>query len=329
MRKMKKKEELEYESPLVSVIMPVYNSPDLFASIDSILKQKYHRMELLIIDDCSVSFDVNEVENYIMNNNSGNIVDIYVDRHKENLGTVKTMNELFKMSRGEYIFTLACDDLYYDEDVIGEWVTEFERTGADFITSKRECFDYEFNDSLGIKPERKQIRWIRILPPSILYKKMIPCNFIFGCCTARSKKSIDFIGYYDERYRIIEDYPFYLKILRQGYRIFFWNRLTVKSRAGGVSESNRKNPFYVLEENKIFINEVMPYEKHTRRVLKKYYMYSRERNSKSKYETLREKWEGNQLMLDIVFIRFNIVKCLTNPRYVICQLKKRKERHIV
>lgn len=91
--------------PLVSVLMPVYNGEKYLAeAIDSILKQTYTNIELLILDDGS-------------SDNSGAIVNSYDDdrikyqTNGRNLGIVATRNKLLTFAKGDYIAIHDCDDL--------------------------------------------------------------------------------------------------------------------------------------------------------------------------------------------------------------------------
>ena len=42
---------------LASVLIPSYNSPDLKGAVQSVLDQDYPKIEIILIDDCSSSFD--------------------------------------------------------------------------------------------------------------------------------------------------------------------------------------------------------------------------------------------------------------------------------
>ncbi|MFC1461553.1 glycosyltransferase, partial [Verrucomicrobiota bacterium] len=41
--------------PMISIIMPVYNSRWLTQAVDSVLNQSYRHFELILVDDCSTS----------------------------------------------------------------------------------------------------------------------------------------------------------------------------------------------------------------------------------------------------------------------------------
>lgn len=306
--------QINDNNPLVSIVMPVYNSPDLFASIDSVLSQTYPNIEFLMLDDCSKSFDKEVIKKYIAENSHENIKRYFVEVHSVNLGTVKTMNELFRLSSGEYVYTLACDDIFFDNDVIRDWTDEFIRSKADFITAKRECVSFDLKESLEIQPGKKQRRWLGLLPPKLLYRKIIPENFIFGCCTARSRKSFCSVGLLDERYKLIDDYPFYLSILRRGVPVHFYDRIVVKYRAGGVSNPQNVNDFYLSESDEIMENEVFPFVD-SRKIR---YRYSRWKDSVkgiSEYDFLREKWKDYRLVSDLIFLRFNLGKMIKDFNY--------------
>ena len=99
-------------SPIVSVIVPVYNEEKhLPRCIDSVLNQTYYNIELLLINDGS-------------SDNSGIICDEYASNdnrvrvfHKENGGVSKARNWGIHHSTGEWILFLDSDD-YLMNDAI-------------------------------------------------------------------------------------------------------------------------------------------------------------------------------------------------------------------
>ena len=90
---------------LVSIIMPVYNLEKYIASsIQSILKQTYSNIELIIVDDCSTD-------------NSYEIARTFKDerirlfRNSENRGVVYSRNFAISKAKGVYIALNEGDDI--------------------------------------------------------------------------------------------------------------------------------------------------------------------------------------------------------------------------
>lgn len=91
--------------PLVSVIMPLYNSEKYISdAINSILKQSLENFELLILNDGSSDSGAKVVKNF-----KDPRLDIIT--HAENKGLVSSLNELIKISRGKYIARMDADDI--------------------------------------------------------------------------------------------------------------------------------------------------------------------------------------------------------------------------
>lgn len=98
--------EREGKSPLVSVIVPVYNvSRYLKECVDSILNQTYRNLELILVDDGSTD-------------GSGDLCDFYATQdsrvrviHKVNGGVSSARNVGLEAVSGEYISFVDGDDL--------------------------------------------------------------------------------------------------------------------------------------------------------------------------------------------------------------------------
>ena len=94
---------------LVSVILPVYNVEDYLSTcLDSILKQSYKELEIIVVDDGATDA-------------SGEIADAYTQKdsrvkviHKENGGVASARNTGLKVAKGDFIVFVDPDD----------WVTE-------------------------------------------------------------------------------------------------------------------------------------------------------------------------------------------------------------
>ena len=87
---------------MISIILLSYNSGDyLYEAIDSILKQDYPLIELIVSDDGSKNFEEEKLRKYIDDNARDNITYSIIHR-KKNIGTVKNINNALAVSKGEY-----------------------------------------------------------------------------------------------------------------------------------------------------------------------------------------------------------------------------------
>lgn len=94
-----------HNTPLVSVIMPVYNSEKhLKEAIDSILNQTYKNIELIVIDDGSVDNSIKIIKNI----KSDKIVFL---KNERNIGVSATRNKGFSIAKGKYIALMDSDDI--------------------------------------------------------------------------------------------------------------------------------------------------------------------------------------------------------------------------
>ncbi len=93
----------------ISIILSNYCSEEyLNEAIESVFKQDYTNIELIITDDGSPNFKKSTVEKYIKENKTTNISDVKYVINKENIGTVKTFNKALKEATGEYIRKERC-----------------------------------------------------------------------------------------------------------------------------------------------------------------------------------------------------------------------------
>ncbi|MBY6686564.1 glycosyltransferase [Rhodococcus sp. BP-149] len=94
-------------SPLVSVIMPVFNGAlNMTEAIDSILAQTYSAWELLIVDDASTDNSLEIARRYEEADSR-----IKVIKMEQNSGSGTARNLAIDMSTGEYLAVMDADDV--------------------------------------------------------------------------------------------------------------------------------------------------------------------------------------------------------------------------
>ncbi len=97
------------EEPLVSVVMPFYNSERfLKEAVDSVLGQTYRNWELLLVDDGSTDSSRGIAENLMTLRPN----QIYVLEHPGHRGLPASRNLGIEQARGEYIASLDSDDAW-------------------------------------------------------------------------------------------------------------------------------------------------------------------------------------------------------------------------
>lgn len=248
------------ERPLITCFIVTYNNfKAVYGALDSILQQTYPRIELAIFDDCSEHFPEKEIKTYICDHKRENIENVIIHRNLKNQGTVKNLNAVIQCTHGKYLLDIGTDDSFFNEQVCKKVVDIFERTGAYAVTCYKEVIDSS-GKRIAITPRKRNAERMKHASTEELYKMVAMGIAIAGIGTFYARKVFDEIGGFDETYRLQEDGPFFLKMLRSGYRIQFTDLLAVKYKLGdGVSSSRELNPDLKKDMNTMMQKEVLPY----------------------------------------------------------------------
>ena len=102
----KLKKYKKYNVPKISIISPVYNSEKyLLKFLRSVQNQNFIKIELILVDDCSIDKSVNIIENYQLQDER-----IILLKNKSNKGTFVSRNTGILFSKGKYIILPDPDD---------------------------------------------------------------------------------------------------------------------------------------------------------------------------------------------------------------------------
>jgi glycosyltransferase involved in cell wall biosynthesis len=207
-------------NPLVSIIIPAYNKADLtLRTVDSVLRQTYQPLEILVVDDGSQDNTRQKLERY------PGIRYFY----KENGGACSARNFGIKQSRGEFLGFLDCDDLYYEEKVAKSVAflqanpdVGFVHTAASFIDRADHVVD-EYSH-----PQSKKGGHIT--------SRLILGNFICNSTAIIRRDILNEAGFFDESIFMPADWD-------------LWLRLSEKARVGYLDTPLSK---YRVTDNYIF-----------------------------------------------------------------------------
>lgn len=124
-------------SPIVSIIMPVYNAEKfIYEAAMSTLNQSYRDIELIVVDDGSTDNSIAKLSG--INDERLRII------HQLNQGANVARNRGLAEARGEYVKFLDADDIFYP-DAIEKQVKEMQSLGENEIVFG----DFNFIDEDG------------------------------------------------------------------------------------------------------------------------------------------------------------------------------------
>jgi teichuronic acid biosynthesis glycosyltransferase TuaG len=137
--------------------MPYYNKKNYFLkSINSVLKQTYINLEILIVYDDQNRDDLEYIESCIKNDSRVKII-----LNENNKGAAHSRNKAISIARGEYIAFLDCDD-YWETNKIEIQLNFMLTHGYDFSHTTYQVINYE----------EKIVRIIRA-QETLKYKKLL------------------------------------------------------------------------------------------------------------------------------------------------------------
>ncbi len=95
------------ETPIVSVIVPVYNAADFIArTLDSLINQTLDNIEIVCVDDGSTDDSLKILKKYAKNDKRIKV------HHQQNAGVATARNTGLKYATGKYIMWCDSDDTY-------------------------------------------------------------------------------------------------------------------------------------------------------------------------------------------------------------------------
>lgn len=189
--------------PLVSVIVPTYNRPDLLVrAVKSIRSQTYRNIEIIVVNDGGV-----DVENIV--GWAGNDTNLTYVRHGRNRGLAAARNSGLRVAMGEIIAYLDDDDLF-----LPEHVATLVRT----LQTGDKPFAYTEAEYVLEVPEFGQMKECQRAKPysNIPYskKRLHISNYIPVNTWGHWKFILDKVGYFDETLDNHEDWEFLLRCSR-------------------------------------------------------------------------------------------------------------------
>lgn len=245
--------------PLVTTVVLSYKKFDkLYDALLSIMKQDYPNIELIVSDDASDNFPVEEITKFINKNKKPNIKNVKIITNDKNVGTVKNINNAFKNGSGKYFIGLPGDDIFFDNFVISKIVKRFLETNYPIISCRRLKSTEEKLLPLRLMPSEEYLKNIEKLDTSSKQYRAFGVGRYFemasGSATYFSKEHFDEWGYFDEKYKLWEDGPFYAQYTRAGKVIpTAYDIISIRYREGGVSGSS-PHPM-MIKDYQTFIKE--------------------------------------------------------------------------
>lgn len=176
-------------NPLISLIVPVYNSEkDLRKCLDSIINQTYRNLEIILIDDGS-------------KDSSGAICDEYAAKdsrivcvHQPNGGVSKARNEGARRAHGEYIHFPDSDD-YLEPDTYDYLLTLLEKHHCDAVN-----FEYFVTTSTNETVHKLSDEYYGLFPTAEAHR-IILSGEPFCWNKIYSKRLIEGLLFHEDIYR--------------------------------------------------------------------------------------------------------------------------------
>ena len=227
--------------PSISVVVLTYNSAQFVTdTLESIARQTLQDFEIIVADDCSSDDTVSICEEWL--NHHPNIksrTQIIVP--EKNTGTAGNCNRGIRASVGKWIKLIAGDDILL-ENCLHDNLQFCTDSNAEICFSKMQLVNMD-GQPMQDDPEyaamlERFFEKSKAEKRAVYYRNPIflnvPTEFF-------SRKLFDTVNGFDERIPLLEDQPFFFRVLDAGFDLYFMEKYTVKYRRHEGSVINNNN----------------------------------------------------------------------------------------
>lgn len=151
-KELQRTHTFEYQ-PLISVVVPVYRTPETFLRemIESVLNQTYQRLELCLADGSGSAGSAEEIAREYVKRDAR----VHYRKLPENKGIAGNTNEAVNMASGDYITVLDHDDLLEEHALfeIVRWFQEHPDTDMLYTDEDKVTYDSQTFFQPHFKPD--------------------------------------------------------------------------------------------------------------------------------------------------------------------------------
>ncbi len=233
--------------PEITILLPVYNGDKyLKKAIESILKQTFSNFEFIIVNDGSTDNSLEIIKSF-------NDPRIKIINNKKNLGLIKSLNIGLEQAKGRYIARLDADDIALENRLEKQYNYLEKNKNVTLIGGGAEIINNEG------KYVRKKLP-ITDFDQIKFWALFIGNPFLHSSIFFR-KKDINSINGYSHKYKHVEDYDLYLRLIKNGYKIINLPEIFIKYRIHNQSIGQSKDSKKEQDANvkKIIFNNINNY----------------------------------------------------------------------
>lgn len=222
---------------LVSILIITYNSSKyILDALESAKCQDYKNIELVISDDCSSDNTVIICREWLQKNHHY-FKRCIIDQGSINKGVPANCNKGIRRCKGEWIKIIAGDDILKPNCI--ESLVKLITDQKDIIVGRMQEFYFSCGEKLMGQIFPLDDRMLFFKKNSNRQHKILLLNsFNFSPAAIIRKSLFNKVGYYDEKYTLIEDLPFWIKVTGLGIRIYSCDDIVVEYRINQQSLSN-------------------------------------------------------------------------------------------
>ena len=223
---------------IVSVAVISYNAEHTIEeTLDSILNQDYgaRNIELIVSDDASRDKTVAVTKEWLARNGHS-FHKVEFISNKLNGGVSRNCNIAWRASTSEWIKSIAADDILLPHCLSLNLGFVEGCDDCNVVFSKMRWF----GSVERVTPDPSQLSLFE-LSALQQYKSLRFGSCNFAPTAFIRKKALESVGYADERFRNIEDLPLWLRFTKNGYKLCFFDRVTVNYRvSNSISKSSSR-----------------------------------------------------------------------------------------
>ena len=231
------------KSDLISIIVPVYNS-ELYINrcLDSLLKQTYKNIEIIIVDDGSKDNSLQLIKDYA---NKDSRIKVYT---QSNQGPSVARNTGLDNSTGKYIMFVDADD-FIDKNMVANMVEVIkDDTNTLVLCDNSEIWANEIEERKLFDTDKNYIKKVDVIKAIASGKAGLVCGKLFNKNIIK-EHNIKF----DKEIKMCEDQIFFLNISRYcddfiyiPKSLYFYDRRNENSITIKYKEKVIDNQIYVI-----------------------------------------------------------------------------------